>query len=123
MKIKVSDSDILMLEKSKNAYLLSKLSNRIFVIVGYTIVEGEEVIVKKAWWSKKSESTTVKQKFLTAVDIESYHSVGEFVGILTEDAASEFIHSDLYQLRKNWLDFKKMLLCFGLDVVKIENKS
>jgi hypothetical protein len=124
MKIKVDEQDILMLEKNLHAYLFSKSSCRLFVIADYKIEDGEEVIVKKAWWSKKSESTTVKQKFLTAISVQSYHSLGEFVGVLTDEAANQFIHNDLYQLRKNWLELKKMLLCFGLDVVKIEeNKS
>ena len=120
MKIKVSDSDILMLEKSKHAYLLSGETNRIFLIEDFTIVEGEEVIVKKAWWSKKSESTTVKQQYLTAITIQSYHSTGKFVGYLTDDAAKYFLNRDLYRLRQNWLDLKEMLKCFGLEIVKID---
>ena len=124
MKIKVSESDILMLEKSKHAYLLSGESNRIFLIEDFKIEDGEEVIVKKKWFSKKSESTTVKQQYLTAITIQSYHSVGKFVGYLTDDAAYQFVHRDLYRMRQNWLDFKEMLKCFGLEIVKIsENKS
>ena len=123
MKIKVSDSDILMLEKSKHAYLLSGETNRVFLIEDFTIVEGEEVIVKKAWWSKKSESTVVKQQYLTAITVQSYHSVGKFVGYLTDDAAYQFVHRDLYRMRQNWLDFKEMLKCFGLEIINIEDKS
>jgi len=120
MKIKVSESDILMLEKSKHAYLLSGESNRIFLIEDFKIEDGEEVIVKKKWFSKKSESTTVKQQYLTAITIQSYHSTGKFVGYLTDDAAKYFLNRDLYRLRQNWLDLKEMLKCFGLEIVKID---
>jgi hypothetical protein len=123
MKIKVSDSDILMLEKSKHAYLFTSDSNRVFLIDDFTIEDGEEVVVKKAWFSKKSESTTVKQQYLTAITIQSYHSTGKFVGYLTDDAAKYFLNRDLYRLRQNWLDLKEMLKCFGLEIVKIEDKS
>jgi hypothetical protein len=123
MKIKVSDSDILMLEKSKHAYLFTSDSNRVFLIDDFTIEDGEEVVVKKKWFSKKSESTTVKQQYLTAITIQSYHSTGKFVGYLTDDAAKYFLNRDLYRLRQNWLDLKEMLKCFGLEIVKIEDKS
>jgi hypothetical protein len=123
MKIKVSEQDILMLEKSKHAYLFTSDSNRVFLIEDFKIEDGEEVIVKKKWFSKKSESTTVKQQYLTAITVQSYHSVGKFVGYLTDEAATQFVHRDLYRLRQNWLDLKEMLKCFGLEVVKIEDKS
>jgi len=122
MKIKVSDSDILMFTQNKNALLLSKQTCRIFAIADFTIEDGEEVIVKKKWFSKKSESTTVKQKFLTDLKIESWHTTGKFVGILTEEASVEFAYKDIYQMRRNWLDFKEMLLGFGMDVLNIEKK-
>jgi hypothetical protein len=123
MKIKVSDSDILMLEKSKHAYLFTSDSNRVFLIEDFKVEDGEEVVVKKKWFSKKSESTTVKQQYLTAITIQSYHSTGKFVGYLTDDAAKYFLNRDLYRLRQNWLDLKEMLKCFGLEIVKIEDKS
>lgn len=118
MKIKVNEQDILMLEKSKHAYLLSGDTNRIFLVEDFTIEEGEEVIVKKKWFSKKSESTTVKQMYLTAIQVQSYHSVGKFVGYLTDEAVLVFLRRDLYRLRQNWLDLKQMLKCFGLEVIK-----
>jgi len=120
MKLRVSDTDILMFEKNKNALLLSKQTCRIFAIVDFTIEDGEEVIVKKKWFSKKSESTTVKQKYLTKLDIQSWHSTGKFVGILTDEASAEFAYKDIYQMRRNWLEFKEMLKGFGMDVQKIE---
>jgi len=123
MKIKVTDSDILMFTQNKNALLLSKQTCRIFAIGDFTIEDGEEVIVKKKWFSKKSESTTVKQKFLTDLKIESWHTTGKFVGILTEEASVEFAHKDIYQMRRNWLDFKEMLLGFGMDVLNVKKEE
>lgn len=120
MRIKVSDTDILMFERNKRALLLSRETCRIFVIADFKIEEGEEVTVKKKWYSKKSESTTTKQKYLTEIEIQSWHSIGKFVGTLTEDACRDFVYKDIYQMRKNWLDFKDMLKGFGMDVQNIK---
>jgi hypothetical protein len=124
MKIKITESDILTLKTLKGKMLLKSDTNRLYTIMNFKTIEEAEIVVKKhGFWKKTTTSTVEKQLYLTAVDVNAWHSTGKFLGTLSDDSAEWLVRRDLYQLRQNWTDFCDQLQAFGLKVVEIPTKA
>ena len=116
MKIKIDQQFELKLNQSKGKIVMSS-QGKLFLLSDFTIIE-EDLTVTKGLFKKTSE--VIRQKYLTKIDINSYHSTGKFLGVLTDEAASIFIYSyDFYKMRENWNVFKDVLKAFGLQVIRI----
>jgi hypothetical protein len=123
MKIKIKEVDVLMLKTLQGKMLLkidTAHSHRLYVIMNFKISEESETVVhKKGFWKKTTTETIEKQLYLTAADVNAWHSQGKFLGTLSDESAEWLLRRDLYDLRQNWIDFCDQLKAFGLKVVEI----
>jgi hypothetical protein len=127
MKLKITEADVLTLNNLRGKMLLAPDSHRLYTIMNFkTTVESLTVIKKRGFWKKTSTETIEKQLYLTAADVNAWHSTGKFLGTLSDDSAQWLLRRDLYYLRQKWVDFCDQLKGFGFKVVEIpetkENK-
>ena len=120
MKLKITEADVLTLNNLRGKMLLAPDSHRLYTIMNLKTEEASETITKKRGFWKKTTTTTVeKQLYLTAADVNAWHSTGKFLGTLSDDSAQRLLRRDLYYLRQKWVDFCDQLKAFGLKVVEI----
>jgi predicted YcjX-like family ATPase len=120
MKIKITESDVLTLSNLKGKILLTSDTHRMYTIMRFKVEEASETIVHKhGFWKKTTTTTVEKQLYLTAADVNAWHSQGKFLGTLSDESAEWLLRRDLYDLRQNWIDFCDQLKAFGLQVVEI----
>ena len=116
MKIPVSNNDILSLKKNKHVLLIK--NGRIYGLSNFEITEEEKI--KKYLFRKPRVK---RQKYLTSAIVLAYHSTGDFIGELDDNATKIFLtYNDLYELRQNFKDFEKMLNAFGFTIEKTIEK-
>ena len=114
MKIAVNDNDVLALEKNKNCLLMDR--GRLYILSDYEITE-EEVVEKRLF----RKNRTYKQKYITDATILVHHTIGDFIGVFDEQATIRFlVYRDLFDLKHNYIEFKRMLKAFGFTIEKIE---
>lgn len=120
MKLKITETDLLTLNRLKGKMLMLPDNNRLYCIMNFKIEEESETIVqKKGFWKKTSTTTVKKQLYMTAVDINAWHPQGKFLGTLSHDSAQWILRRDLYYIRQNWINFCEQLEAFGLKIVEI----
>lgn len=93
--------------------------NRMFFIRDFKIKK-ENVLIKGNYFRKEK---TVEKIFLISLEMVTYFDYdGESkLGVMYEDDAYYItLVYDLPKLRKNWVDFKKQLKCFGININKKE---
>lgn len=126
MKIKIKETDVLMLNNLKGKMLLKPDTNRLYTVMNFKTELVTETVMEKPNIWKKAVPVEKAQLYLTAADINAWHSQGKFLGTLGDDSAEWFLRRDLYYLRQNWIDFCDQLKAFGFKVVEIpetkENK-
>lgn len=120
MKIKVSDSDILQFEVVKDKLLMNS-SGKIFRLVDFKVIE-EDLTVKTGFFKK--DIKVIRQKYLVEYIVQSYHTQGKFVGILTDEATNVFLYTqNLYKMRQNWVDHLEMLKAYGMQVTYLLSET
>lgn len=63
-------------------------------------------------------------EFITEATINRYNDKGQFLGTMYNENAQSFLCIfDLYQLRKNWTDFKVQLNTFGFKIIKTNHEQ
>ena len=123
MKLKINESDILTLKTLRGKMLLTQDSHRLYTIMNFKTEEITESVMERPSIWKKAVPVEKKQLYLTAADINAYHSTGKLLGTLSDDSAQWLLRRDLYYLRQNWVDFCDQLKAFGLEVTEIPTKQ
>ena len=126
MKIKIKETDVLMLNQLKGKMLLkvdTAHSHRLYTIMRYKTEEITETVMEKPSIWKKAVPVQKTQLYLTGADVNAWHSQGKFLGTLSDESAEWLLRRDLYDLRQNWIDFCDQLKAFGLKVVEIPEES
>jgi len=119
MRIEIEPSKRVEINANMNMFLL-----RNDILYAIKHVEYQEVTIPHKTWLWGEYET--KKIFVTSMKVESWHTQGQFMGVLTESGIEDILDNytyNFYRMRKNWLNMKAQIEAFGFDLVEKEKPT
>ena len=117
MKKEIDSQTFNSIQMNLNKILLLNYNRRLYCITEFEMITEKKEIIKPKTWFRNSSVEIVTITYMTKLTIQTIHSQGKFLGVLTDSAAEDFIDSyNLYKLREDWQNIYEQIKLFGGEI-------